>query len=84
MSGELAYLNPPDEGRGKGDKTRDAIVAFILEHVEAEGFPPTVREIGAAVGLASTATVHHHLHGLVAEGRLVMHPTKPRAIRVVQ
>lgn len=83
MAGELAHLNPPSN-REDGGKRRDDIVAFILRHVEDNGFPPTVREIGEGVGLSSTATVHHHLHELVAEGRLVMHPSKPRAIRVVQ
>jgi repressor LexA len=58
----------------------------ILEFVDAEvrrrGYPPSVREIGAAVGLTSTSTVHAHLSALVAKGYLVRDPTKPRALEV--
>jgi repressor LexA len=58
----------------------------ILEFVDAEarrrGYPPSVREIGAAVGLSSTSTVHSHLSALVAKGYLLRDPTKPRALQV--
>jgi repressor LexA len=58
----------------------------ILEFVDAEarrrGYPPSVREIGAEVGLSSTSTVHSHLSALVAKGYLVRDPTKPRALQV--
>ena len=58
----------------------------ILEFVDAEarrrGYPPSVREIGAAVGLSSTSTVHSHLSALVSKGYLVRDPTKPRALQV--
>ena len=58
----------------------------ILEYVDSEvrrrGYPPSVREIGSAVGLTSTSTVHAHLSALVAKGYLVRDPTKPRALEV--
>lgn len=58
----------------------------ILEHVEStqreRGYPPSVREIGAAVGLNSPSTVHSHLAQLEAAGYLRRDPTKPRAIEV--
>lgn len=58
----------------------------ILEFVDAEarrrGYPPSVREIGAAIGLSSTSTVHAHLSALVAKGYLRRDPTKPRALEV--
>ena len=82
MAGELAHLNPPSN-RESGDERRDAIVAFIVSHVREKGWPPTVREIGEAVGLTSTSTVHAHLSTLEREGRIVRDETKPRAIRVV-
>jgi repressor LexA len=58
----------------------------ILEFVDAEvrqrGYPPSVREIGKAVGLTSTSTVHAHLSALVAKGYLQRDATKPRALNV--
>jgi len=58
----------------------------ILEFIEAQtrdrGFPPSVREIGEAVGLTSPSTVHSHLNSLTKLGYLRRDPTKPRAIEV--
>ncbi|MFZ4585748.1 MAG: transcriptional repressor LexA [Acidimicrobiia bacterium] len=58
----------------------------VLEYVDGEvrrrGYPPSVREIGEAVGLSSTSTVHAHLAALQDKGYLVRDPTKPRAIEV--
>ncbi len=61
---------------------RQAILDFIAERLRAQGYPPSVREIGEAVGLTSSATVHSHLAVLQREGFLVRDPTKPRAIQV--
>ena len=47
-----------------------AILDFIREHVYAKGYPPAVREIGKAVGLSSSASVHTHLHKLEEYGFL--------------
>jgi repressor LexA len=58
----------------------------VLEFVDAEvrhrGYPPSVREIGEAVGLSSSSTVHAHLAALQDKGYLTRDPTKPRAIEV--
>ena len=56
---------------------------FLAEYVDAHGYPPTVREIGEAVGLASPSTVHAHLANLERAGLLKRDPTKPRAIELV-
>ena len=59
------------------------ILDLILETVDRRGYPPSVREIGDAVGLSSPSTVHSHLSSLVDQGYLRRDPTKPRAIEVV-
>jgi repressor LexA len=56
---------------------------FLVEYVDAHGYPPTVREIGVAVGLASPSTVHAHLANLERAGLLRRDPTKPRALELV-
>lgn len=58
------------------------ILAFIEQHVERHGYPPTVREIGQGVGLASPSTVHRHLEKLEEGGHLRRDPSKPRAMLV--
>lgn len=59
-----------------------AILTFISRHCRESGYPPTVREIGMAVGLASPSTVHAHLAKLEAGGHIRRDPTKPRAMFV--
>ncbi len=59
-----------------------SILEFIMEQMRSRGFPPSVREIGEAVGLTSPSTVHSHLATLQREGYLHRDPTKPRAIEV--
>jgi len=61
---------------------RREILEFIAECLRERGYPPSVREIGEAVGLNSSATVHTHLAVLQREGYLQRDPTKPRAIQV--
>jgi len=56
---------------------------FLAEYVDGHGYPPTVREIGDAVGLASPSTVHAHLANLERAGLLRRDPSKPRAIELV-
>ena len=58
------------------------ILEFIDQTIKENGFPPTVREIGKAVGLNSPATVHTHLSTLQDRGYIRRDPTKPRAIEV--
>lgn len=59
------------------------VLDFIRKTVEERGYPPSVREIGDAIGLSSPSTVHSHLSALVEAGALRRDPTKPRAIVVV-
>src|SRR5579863_4640251 len=61
---------------------RRQILDFIALQIRERGFPPSVREIGEAVGLTSSSTVHTHLQVLQREGFLQRDPTKPRAIVV--
>lgn len=61
---------------------RREILDFIEAQLRERGYPPSVREIGEAVGLASTSTVHAHLATLQRHGYLRRDPTKPRAIEV--
>jgi repressor LexA len=60
----------------------DRILEFIRETIEDRGFPPSVREIAEAVGLASTSAVHHHLIKLEREGRLQKQATRSRALTI--
>jgi len=59
------------------------IFDFLVGYLERHGYPPTVREIGEAVGLASPSTVHAHLANLERAGLLRRDPTKPRALEVL-
>ena len=59
------------------------IWSFLVDYVDRHGYPPTVREIGGAVGLASPSTVHAHLANLERAGLLCRDPTKPRALELV-
>lgn len=58
------------------------VLSFIDAEVRRRGYPPSVREIGEAVGLSSSSTVHGHLAALQGKGYLRRDPTKPRAIEV--
>jgi repressor LexA len=59
------------------------IWSFLVDYVDKHGYPPTVREIGEAVGLASPSTVHAHLANLERAGLLRRDPTKPRALELI-
>jgi repressor LexA len=59
------------------------IYEYVTGYVDSHGYPPTVREIGDAVGLASPSTVHTHLANLERAGFLRRDPTKPRALELV-
>jgi repressor LexA len=64
-------------------KRQAEIFDFVVKYADKHGYPPTVREIGEAVGLASPSTVHAHLANLERAGYLRRDPTKPRALEVV-
>lgn len=67
----------------KLSKRQEAILNFIKEEVQSKGYPPSVREIGLAVGLASSSTVHGHLERLESKGYIRRDKTKPRAIEIL-
>ncbi|GAA0611808.1 transcriptional repressor LexA [Virgibacillus siamensis] len=67
----------------KLSKRQQAILDYIKEQVKEKGYPPSVREIAVAVGLASSSTVHGHLARLESKGFIRRDPTKPRAIEVL-
>ena len=69
--------------RGKLGKRQLAIYDFIRAYTDEHGYPPSVREIGAAVGLASPSTVHMHLKVLEEQGLIRRDSKKPRTIEVV-
>jgi repressor LexA len=70
-------------GAGMLSKRQREIFDFVVAYADKHGYPPTVREIGEAVGLASPSTVHAHLANLERAGYLRRDPTKPRALEVV-
>ena len=59
------------------------ILDYMKEEIRTKGYPPTVREIGAALGIKSTSTTHKDIESLVRQGYLVKDPSKPRALMVV-
>ena len=64
-------------------ENQQKILDFIKSEIEEKGYPPSVREICAAVGLLSTSTVHAHLNHLESQGLIRRDPTKPRALEVL-
>ena len=70
---------------GRGLTRRQAeILTFIQRFSETHGYPPSVREIGRALGLTSSSTVHSHLAALEKKGYLHRDPSKPRALEVLR
>lgn len=67
----------------KLSKRQQMIYDFICNEVELKGYPPSVREIAKAVGLASSSTVHGHLARIENKGYIRRDPTKPRAIEIL-
>ena len=64
-------------------KRQQEILDFIRAEIHRRGYPPSVREIGEAVGLSSSSTVHSHLAALEAKGFIRRDPSKPRALEVL-
>lgn len=64
-------------------KRQREILDFIRSEIHRKGYPPSVREIGQAVGLSSSSTVHSHLAALEAKGFIRRDPAKPRALEVL-
>ena len=63
-------------------ENQQRILDYIKREIDSKGYPPSVREICAAVGLKSTSTVHAHLNHLEEQGLIRRDPTKPRALEV--
>ena len=61
-----------------------SVLDFVNEHIDQNGYPPSVREICAALGHKSTSTVHIYLKELEREGKISKAPSKPRTMRVVR
>lgn len=59
------------------------VLDYIKQEIRRRGYPPSVREIGEALGLSSSSTVHGHLNRLEEKGLIRRDPTKPRAIEVL-
>ncbi|MDI6844201.1 MAG: transcriptional repressor LexA [Anaerosomatales bacterium] len=64
-------------------RRQEQILDFIRSEIHRRGYPPSVREIGEAVGLSSSSTVHAHLSALEKHGYIRRDPTKPRALEVL-
>jgi len=60
---------------------QQAVLNVLRSHAAEHGYPPTVREIGEVLGLASSSTVHSHLAALERAGIIERDPTKPRALK---
>ncbi|WP_449010754.1 transcriptional repressor LexA [Paenibacillus taichungensis] len=63
--------------------TQEKIMNYIKSEIDQKGYPPTIREIGDAVGLSSSSTVHGHLDRMEKKGLIRRDPTKPRAIDIL-
>jgi repressor LexA len=79
----MSTPDPRLTGSPRLTERQQEIWQFLAAYVDDHGYPPTVREIGDAVGLASPSTVHAHLANLERAGLLRRDPTKPRAIELV-
>lgn len=64
----------------KSGETQKAVYNYIKEFIAVNSYPPTVREIGAALGLKSTSTVHMHITNLAEKGLIICNPSKQRSI----
>ena len=70
--------------RAQTKKRVEDVLDFINGHIDENGFPPSVREICAALGFRSTSTVHIYIKRLEADGRIQKSPSKPRALKVIR
>ena len=77
------FANTISEERVTLTARQQEILDFVTRHLARHGYPPTVREIGTAIGLTSSSTVHAHLANLERGGYLRRDPTKPRAMELV-
>lgn len=71
------------QSKSRLSRRQQQILEFIRQSVQSRGFPPSIREIGEAVGLSSSSTVHSHLRSLETKGYLRRNPSKPRSIELL-
>ncbi|HXE71283.1 MAG TPA: transcriptional repressor LexA [Candidatus Nitrosotenuis sp.] len=71
------------ESKARLSRRQRQILDFIRQSVQSRGFPPSIREIGEAVGLSSSSTVHSHLRNLESKGYVKRNPSKPRSIEIL-
>jgi repressor LexA len=64
-------------------RRQQQVLDYVRDEINRRGFPPSVREIGEAVGLSSSSTVHSHLTALESKGYIRRDPTKPRALELL-
>lgn len=64
-------------------RRQEDVLDYINNHIKIKGYPPSVREIGKALGIASSATVHRHLSNIESKGYIRKDPTKSRSIEVI-
>ena len=70
-------------GEVECERTRQKIYNYIVLHIKVYGYPPTLRDIGDAVGIGSTSVVHHHIKKMISIGMLKTgHEGASRAIGV--
>src|SRR5438093_11333725 len=81
-SSEHTFANRAQEATVELTGRQQEIWDFLVDYLGRHGYPPTVREIGSAVGLASPSTVHAHLANLERAGLLRRDPSKPRALEL--
>jgi len=71
------------QNKARLTRRQSEILDFICRSVRSRGFPPSIREIGEAVGLSSSSTVHSHLRTLEEKHYIRRNPSKPRSIEIV-
>lgn len=79
----IYHMNLKGKRMSKQQEREQKILAFMRKELKAKGYPPTVREIGTALGIKSTSTVHKDIASLVEQGYLKKDPAKPRALMLV-
>lgn len=79
----IYHVNLKGKRMSKQQEREQKILAFMRKELKAKGYPPTVREIGTALGIKSTSTVHKDIASLVEQGYLKKDPAKPRALMLV-
>ena len=84
---KFVYIYNSHGGKRVRDQTKvkvEHVLEYVNDHIEENGYPPSVREICAALGFKSTSTVHIYLKALEKDGKIIKSPSKPRTLRVMR